>query len=509
MKRSSTPSFVLELPLGVSPGDERILLARFETARRLYNAVLGEALRRQRLMRESRAWQKARLLRDNKERVATFRKLGKEYGFTSAALSSFGTGCKNAAGWKDRLGAHETQRIAERAFAAVEEYGFGKRGKPRFKGKNRPLHSVESKTNASGIRWKPGIGCVEWSELVLVARLAPEGRDLWQQESLGRKTKFCRILWRVLNGRRRWYVQLLQDGLSPLKAGQMFGTGTVGLDIGPSTVAIVGEGSADLAAFCPTVKQPWREVRKLQRALDRSRRATNPHCFNEDGTWKKGARQTAFSSRYRELQRKLAEAERRLAAGRKRSHGELANAIIASGRTIQTETLSYRAFQKRFGRSVKVKAPGMFVSLLRRKAERAGGTVVELNTRELRMSQYDHPSGLFIKKPLSQRWHVLGDGSGIVQRDVYSAFLARCVKEDRHHPTHIKEMWAAAEPLLRQAGWCRTQPASGKVKTFPTVKPSERVACRRHLANGHIPDAVAVTREPGNPVGSGVRTPCL
>lgn len=509
MKRSTTSSFVLELPLVVKPGEQRLLLARFEAARRLYNAVLGEALRRQRLMRQSKAWQKARGFKDKKERTASFRKLGTEFGFTSAALSSFGTECKNAAGWKNRIGAHETQKIAERAFTAVEAFGFGLRGKPRFKGKNRPLHSVEAKTNAAGIRWKPGIGCVEWGGLVLPAKLTPQGKDPWQEQALERKTKFCRIVWRNLNGRRRWYVQLLQEGMSPQKSSQHFGSGVVGLDVGPSTVAVVADGAADLAAFCPTIKQPWAEIRRLQRALDRSRRATNPHCYNADGTWKKGARQTVFSGRYRALQVQLAEAERRLAAERKRSQGELANTVIAHGNIVQTETLSYKAFQKRFGRSVKVKAPGMFIALLRRKAERAGGEVRDLNTRELKMSQYDHPTRTCRKKPLSQRWHVLGDGSGIVQRDVYSAFLARCVVDNRHHPPHIEAMWAAAEPLLRQAGWCRTQPASGKTQVFPTVKPSERVACRRRPAIGHSPDAVAATREPGYPVGFSFRTPWL
>ena len=151
----------------------------------------------------------------------------------------------------------------------------------------------------------------------------------------------------------------------------------------------------------------------------------------------------------------------------------------------------------------------MLISLLRRKAERAGRKLVELDTRDLKLSQHDHPTGTYAKKPLSQRWHILGDGNGIVQRDVYSAFLARCVIDNRHHPSRIETVWAAVEPLLRQAGWCRNQPASGKTLSFPTVKPSERVACRRSLAVGHSPDVVAVTREPGRPDGFDFRTPCL
>jgi putative transposase len=69
----------------------------------------------------------------------------------------------------------------------------------------------------------------------------------------------------------------------------------------------------------------------------------------------------------------------------------------------------------------------MLVSTLRRKAEGAGGGVIEINTRQSRLSQVDHTTGEYIRKPLSQRMHGLGDGATApVQRDLYSAFLATC-----------------------------------------------------------------------------------
>lgn len=49
--RSKTPTFLLELPLSVDPGQARQLRAHFEAARCLYNALLGEALGRLRRMR--------------------------------------------------------------------------------------------------------------------------------------------------------------------------------------------------------------------------------------------------------------------------------------------------------------------------------------------------------------------------------------------------------------------------------------------------------------------------
>ena len=510
MKRTKTPSFVLELPLVITPGDERMLVARFETARRLYNAVLGEGLRRQKLMRESRKWRDALSVADKEERSLALRSLCLEYGFTGASLSSFGTKCKNTASWKELLGAHETQRVSERAFGALEQYGFGKRGKPRFKGKHRPLHSIEGKSNSTGIRWKSDTQIIEWNGLYMAVKVVPAGKDLWQESALKRTTKYSRIVWRNLNGIRRWYVQLTQTGHSPHKAGNHTVPGmVVGLDMGPSTVAVVATEDAALVQFCRTVDQPWKEMRCLQRRLDRSRRATNSDCFNPDGTWKKGKRQQVFSSRYRATREELSEVERKLASERKRSHGELANDVISHGNIIQTERLSYRAFQKMYGRSVKRRAPSMFINLLKRKAERAGGELRDLPTEKLKMSQYDHPTETYTKKPLSRRWHVLGDGSGIVQRDIYSAFLARCVASNQHHPIIIATMWSAQEPVLRRTGWLRNQPASGNASAEPTVIPSEQVVRQRRLAIDHNSDAVAVMREPGRSDGFAFRTPCL
>ena len=50
-----TPSFVCEVPLRVSRAQERTLLARLEATRQVYNACLGEARTRVRLVRQSKA----------------------------------------------------------------------------------------------------------------------------------------------------------------------------------------------------------------------------------------------------------------------------------------------------------------------------------------------------------------------------------------------------------------------------------------------------------------------
>src|SRR5690242_3473629 len=85
-----TPSFVCEVPLRVHPREERILLARLEAARQVYNACLGEARKRVQLVRESKAFRAARTLsRDDPERTQLFRAARAQHAFSDYALQAY------------------------------------------------------------------------------------------------------------------------------------------------------------------------------------------------------------------------------------------------------------------------------------------------------------------------------------------------------------------------------------------------------------------------------------
>lgn len=171
MSKATTPSFVIELPLIVQAEDDRVMIGRFEAGRRLFNVILDEALKRLDRMRQSKAWHAARTLPKGKPRTEAFKACNKHFGFSEYALHSAAMAHKNAAGFADRLGANETQKIATRVWKSVDEYAFGERGRPRFKGVGRPMHSLEGKNNTTGIRWKAEIGCVAWNGLMLPVKL--------------------------------------------------------------------------------------------------------------------------------------------------------------------------------------------------------------------------------------------------------------------------------------------------------------------------------------------------
>src|SRR2546428_14130200 len=95
----------------------------------------------------------------------------------------------------------------------------------------------------------------------------------------------------------------------------------------------------------------------------------------------------------------------------------------------------------------------MFVRLLRQKCAQAGGELIEFSTRETKFSQLCHQCGSYTKKPLTQRIHHCDCGLGPVDRDVYSAFLARWYSADDGplEMAQCPEAWARAFNLLQTA----------------------------------------------------------
>jgi hypothetical protein len=254
-------------------------------------------------------------------------------------------------------------------------------------------------------------------------------------------------------------VQLALEGHAYQKPKHPIGKATVGTDLGPSTIAICStepDQQARLTPFGAELGDKTKEITRLQRQMDRQRRANNPDNYDEKGQIKKqrGQKLRWQESRgYQETRRRKAHLERKLAAHRKSLHGKLAHELIALGHTIHLEKISYKAWQKTYGKSVGRNAPGMFLEHLKRLVASTGGTLVEIPTRAARLSQFCHGRGTCVKKPLSQRWHQCSCGVGPIQRDLYSAFLAAYLQANTLVPSCdlYNGVWEGAESCLRAA----------------------------------------------------------
>jgi len=457
MGRDTKPSFITELPLEVTPKQESSILVRLEFARQLYNACLGEGLRRLALMHQSKAYQSAQYIpkdeKHKKERQVAFGEARKTHGFREYDLHAYAATIQ--IGW---IGSSVVQKVATRAFDAVSMYAFGKRGLPRFKGRGQ-FDSVEGKQNTV-LSWNGKE--VVWGGLVMPAIfLDPKrkGNDVINH-GLAAPLKYVRLVRRKLNGKNRFYVQLVCEGRPFQKEKNTVGEGLVGLDIGPSTIAIAAPNAkkGELRQFCNELEHDQKGIRRLQRKLDRQRRGGNPQNYEPDGTVKKGKKEWHASKGYKKTREKIAEKHRKQAEHRESLHGQLVNHVFSLGNEIKLEKLSYRAFQRMFGKSIGMRAPGMFVSLLKRKAVSAGVSVTEFPTHSTKLSQVCQ-CGQVKKKLLSERWHVCGCGV-VAQRDLFSAFLASCVEDGRLNADLARNFWQSGMDTCLTAALSEIQPAS-------------------------------------------------
>ena len=154
VKKSKTPTFLLELPLKVNSGQAGRLRAHLEAARCLYNALLGEALKRMQRMKADPRWQVAHAIprSQKQERRSAFSRLREDYEFSENALHAF-TKEANRTWIRDHIDSMIAQTLATRAYRAVNRVCLGKAKQVRFKSKGRGLDSVENKCNDMGLRF--------------------------------------------------------------------------------------------------------------------------------------------------------------------------------------------------------------------------------------------------------------------------------------------------------------------------------------------------------------------
>ena len=261
---------------------------------------------------------------------------------------------------------------------------------------------------------------------------------------------YATLVPKFIRGKYRVYLHLTIEGKAKPKYDRFgnprhkFGKGIIGADIGTQTVAYTSNtevGLKNLSERGNSIQTSERRERLLYRAMDRSRRATDPQNYNDDGTVKKGRKTWKYSNHYKKLKAKHSELCRINAINRQLAINEDANHLRSLGdvfitepknasklmkRTKDTTVNSKGKFhkKKRFGKSIKNRCPSGFQTTVEKKFKTTGGTYIEV-PNNYRASQYDHTVDDYIKKKLSDRLYKLQDGTE-VQRDWYSSFLLYC-----------------------------------------------------------------------------------
>lgn len=469
-KKEDGATCCLTLPLKLEKWQSDHLEKRFEIARQLYNTLVHAELKRihriERMPEYREIERQIEATTDKKEKWALKNQKKQFLRKNGINRNTFTTDMKRLyKHFNDNIGSNVAQHgIVSQVLTAFEKvYIENQSGEVHFK-KPGDLRSVQgySQKKSGGVEIMFREGKIIWNQQgnndrkgvarEFPLKLSPD--NSYEAEMLKKHVKFVRILRKDGKTKPHWYAQLVLDGTPVAKYDPISGApkhpvghGVVGIDIGTRTLAYSTDKEVNLLELADRVQNIEQEKRRLQRKMDRSRRAMNPENYNSDGTFKRGVKLTRNKSkRYRRIQHQLAMIQHHQADIRKQQHNELANYLLTLGDCFFVENMSYcdlvhRANKteisektgrykrkKRFGKSIANKAPAMLITMLKQKCQSRGLKGVKEVDTHVRASQYNHQTDTCIEKALENRWNVMPDGERI-QRDLYSAFLLQHCKQ--------------------------------------------------------------------------------
>lgn len=441
MGKSKTSSYTLTLQLKTEKWQDDILNKRFDKCRKIYNSCLSEALKRYKHMQESKVY-RVNCKYKGKDRNKKFNEINNKYGLTEYSLINYVTPLYNYF----NIDANTGQKLASKAFKTVQKLMYHEADRVNFT-KYNELYSIEGSTNRQGITYRDGI--IKWQGLKLPIII--RNNDSYAQMAIQDKVKFCRIVRKEIKGKTKYYIQLILEGIPPKKVTKqgeingMIGEGRVGIDIGTQTIAYSSNYDVKLLELAPNVNSIYREIKLLQRYMDRSKRVMNPNKFNENGTINtKDKSKWIYSNKYLKAKSKRKELYRKQTEVRKQDHYKMINDLLVLGDKFYVETMNYKGLQsrskkttinektgkfnkkKRFGKSLANKAPSMFLTMLNNKLEYNGEMLYKIDTYKVKASQYNHFTAKYNKKELKDRWN----NDIEIQRDCYSAFLIMNVNDN-------------------------------------------------------------------------------
>lgn len=440
MTKSRTSSYILTLQLNTEKYQEDELNKRFEKCRKIYNSCISELFKRYNHMKESKDYRRNCKYK-GKDRNKIFNELNVKYGLTEYSLQHFIVPMYNYF----NIDSQSVQKLATRSFNAFQKLIFHQANRVNYI-KYDELYSIEGKTNAQGIKYRDGY--IQWNKLNIPVII--KNNDTYAQMAIQNRVKYCRIVKKEIKGKIKYYVQLVLEGVPPIKVNKdgelkgQIGQGSVGIDIGTRTIAISSQYDVKLLELAPNVNNIDREIKLIQRKMDRSRRVTNSNKYNNNGTIKQGNKDKwIYSNHYMKLKSKRKELYRKQSEIRKQDHYKMINELLILGDKFYVETMNYQGLQKRskkttknkdgkfnkkkrFGKSLANKSPSMFLTMLDNKLKWNNEKLYKIDTVKCKASQYNHFTGEYNKKELKDRWNKYIE----IQRDCYSAFLIMNVNND-------------------------------------------------------------------------------
>ena len=474
-------NFVRTLPLKVEKWQADILDKRYELLRQVYNMVQQKLLRQYIYFSQQKTYKEC--VKDKKRKGKFFAehpfliridgepceikfptwnksnktasnsiakfvsklcsyKLGQDktlsdFGINSYILEELGTRIMKA--WEDRLYNFKAKHISKREYGDVNSFSTRIKkndNKISYPGFTINLEEGHITYNTNGRQRNQA------RPIKLPIDFSREKKGYAKEALKGglESIRVISIIRRCIRGKNKYYLQLTIAGEKPQK-GRTLGRGNVGIDIGPSTIAVSSLHGVYFDKLANKSDNVEHQLYLINRKLDRSRRANNPQNYNADGTIKRGVRlvwkKDKDAKRYSSLKSIRRELYRKQAAIRKLQHLEMANTLLTQGDTFIVENNPIDAWvrrakettktksgknrcKKRYGKSVANHSPALFVSILENKVRSLGGQFLRVDIHNA-ASQFDFTNGEFTKHEVSERSISLSNGH-THQRDLLAAF---------------------------------------------------------------------------------------
>ena len=467
-----TPTFVVKVLLDLKANDYRTIEKSMNVANSIYNDMLSEGKKRiNKLRADERYWKLIKAYNDAKEHNEKRSKIKdkakkakvpvidtkpisksidnivKSYGLTDPDFKIFLRDRRHTVPSYKILTAIEVQVIATHVFNTIENVlKFKSKIKNlKFKSKYKDS-SFRNNQNRTGLRLINNCNDKYAYKLILGNKheinIKRNAFNEYQQNCMLRaeKIKYVQIQKSKIKGKFRYYLVIYLQGTPPTK--HKVGTGVVGCDNGVSTLAYVSDSELKLVDLVPEKCLRIEEgINRLNKQISHELRLLNPDCYDENNKVVKGKKMTNRSNNLTKLMNRVQKKQRKMRIYRNELQNKVCNELLSQGNVIQLEKMNVKALQKRsknirinpktnrpyskkrFGKSILKASPSSLVTLLKTKAASRGATIIEINTKDTKPSQYNHILNKDIKKSLNTRIYDLSDEYPNVQRDLYSAIL--------------------------------------------------------------------------------------
>lgn len=474
MKREPKTCSIIELPIVTEKWQKDILDKKMDCARRIYNRMLDDMLKKYHEMVKTREWRElSATIKEELQKQAAASKKTKsealktayarkneilrengfsEFSFNAMAVEYSKYYQKHISSTMAMLG------IAQPMWRAFEKLIFGNGERVSLKKYGSVL--TISSDNRSAIRYinkdgeQPYIFISNIRSKAKNVKLIIKGPENdYDREMINANVKIVRVIKKIEKGHRKYYCQLTVDRPPVIKLDQknnpkhQIGSGSVGICIWRNTLCAVSSNKAIQINLIPDEEEFTLKRAELSRLAEHLRRVNNPDNYEEDGQIKKGIigedgkRHRLHwneSNHYKRTRDKLRELNRKHSVKKNFLQNETVYKLLEMGDHFyyadvsfltkkpewdEEEPLPISEYKKKKERrrSIQEAAPSTLLSKLDKKLTSLGLEAVQRYDIPEELYWYTHDKGVSDKENFAGK-KIIVNGI-IVEQTMYRAFL--------------------------------------------------------------------------------------